>query len=57
MVLAASYEAKAYGVRTPMGEFEASRLCPDAIVVAPRMDAYGAASKAMFEVQRHDALR
>ncbi len=50
VVLAASYEAKAYGVRTPMGQFEASRLCPDAVVVAPRMDAYSAASKAMFAV-------
>ena len=50
VVLAASYEAKAYGVRTPMGQVQARRLCPQAIVVAPRMDAYSAASKAMFEV-------
>src|SRR5262245_57671260 len=50
VVLAASYEAKAYGVRTPMGETQARRLCPQAIVVRPRMQAYSAASKAMFEV-------
>ena len=50
VVLAASYEATAYGVRTPMGQVQARRLCPQAIVVAPRMDAYSAASKAMFEV-------
>jgi DNA polymerase-4 len=50
VVLAASYEAKAYGVRTPMGQVQAMRLCPQAIVVAPRMEAYSAASKAMFEV-------
>jgi DNA polymerase-4 len=50
VVLAASYEAKAYGVRTPMGETQARRLCPQAIVVQPRMEAYSAASKAMFEV-------
>jgi len=50
VVLAASYEAKAYGVRTPMGQVQARLLCPQAIVVAPRMDAYSAASKAMFEV-------
>ncbi|MGZ8583361.1 MAG: DNA polymerase IV [Actinomycetota bacterium] len=50
VVLAASYEAKAYGVRTPMGEVQARRLCPHAIVLTPRMDAYSAASTAMFEV-------
>jgi DNA polymerase-4 len=50
VVLAASYEAKAYGVRTPMGHVQALRLCPGAIVVSPRMEAYSAASKAMFEV-------
>ncbi|MBB5857328.1 DNA polymerase IV [Amycolatopsis umgeniensis] len=50
VVLAASYEAKAYGVRTAMGGGQARRLCPDAIVVPPRMRAYSAASKAVFEV-------
>jgi len=50
VVLAASYEAKAFGVRTPMGGAQARRLCPQAIVVSPRMEAYAAASKAMFEV-------
>ncbi len=50
VVLAASYEAKAFGVYTPMGETQARRLCPQAIVVRPRMEAYSEASKAMFEV-------
>jgi DNA polymerase-4 len=50
VVLAASYEAKAYGIRTPMGAALARRLCPDAVVVRPRMDAYSEASKALFEV-------
>ena len=50
VVLAASYEAKAYGVRTAMGGAMARRLCPAAVVVPPRMAAYVEASKAMFEV-------
>ncbi|HET9288902.1 MAG TPA: DNA polymerase IV [Gaiella sp.] len=50
VVLAASYEAKAYGVRTAMGGRQARRLCPHAVVVPPRMSAYSDASKAMFRV-------
>jgi DNA polymerase-4 len=50
VVLAASYEAKAHGVRTAMGGGQARRLCPHAIVVEPRMSAYTEASKAVFEV-------
>jgi DNA polymerase-4 len=52
VVLAASYEAKAYGVRTAMGGAQARRLCPHAVVVAPRMTAYMRASDAVFEVFR-----
>src|SRR5579863_3028134 len=50
VVLAASYEAKAYGVHAPMGGGLARRLCPHAVVVAPRMAAYAEASRAVFEV-------
>jgi DNA polymerase-4 len=50
VVLAASYEAKAHGVRTAMGAAQARRLCPGAVVVPPRMAAYAAASKAVFAV-------
>ncbi|MDT5314588.1 MAG: polymerase [Mycobacterium sp.] len=52
VVLAASYEAKAYGVRTAMGGRQARQLCPQAIVVPPRMAAYSQASAAVFEVFR-----
>ncbi|MBB4685835.1 DNA polymerase-4 [Amycolatopsis jiangsuensis] len=52
VVLAASYEAKALGVRTAMGGAQARRLCPQAVVVPPRMPVYSAASKAVFEVFR-----
>src|SRR6185312_460311 len=52
VVLAASYEAKAYGVRTAMGGRQARALCPQAVVVPPRMSAYSKASDAVFEVFR-----
>jgi DNA polymerase IV len=50
VVLAASYEAKAFGVRTAMGGRQARRLCPQAVVVPPRMSAYAEASKAVYRV-------
>jgi DNA polymerase-4 len=50
VVLAASYEAKARGVRTAMGGRQALALCPDAVVVPPRFEAYSRASKDVFRV-------
>lgn len=50
VVLAASYEAKAHGVRTAMGLTQARKLCRDAIVVPPRFSAYAEASERVFEV-------
>jgi DNA polymerase-4 len=50
VVLAASYEAKAFGIRTAMGAKQARGLCPWAVVVEPRFSAYVDASKAVFEV-------
>jgi len=50
VVLAASYEAKAFGVRTAMSGGQARRLCPQAALVSPRMSAYAEASKAVFRV-------
>ena len=50
VVLAASYEAKAYGIKTAMGGRQARRLCPHAVVVPPRMSAYSEASKAVFAI-------
>jgi DNA polymerase-4 len=50
VVLAASYEAKAFGVRTAMPAGQARQLCPRAVVVEPRMAAYAEASNAVFEV-------
>src|SRR2546428_6215531 len=53
VVLAASYEARAYGVRSPMGITQARRLCPRAIVVGPRFTAYTEASKKVFDIFEH----
>jgi DNA polymerase-4 len=52
VVLAASYEARAHGVRSAMGGGRARRLCPDAVVVDPRFPAYVEAGRevaAIFE--------
>lgn len=50
VVLAASYEAKAFGVQGAMGGRQAMRLCPQAIVVPPRFDAYVEASRRVFDI-------
>ena len=50
VVLAASYEARAFGVRSAMGGGRARRLCPGAAVVHPRFSAYVEASRAVFDV-------
>ncbi len=50
VVLAASYEAKARGVESGMSGRAARRLCPDVVVVRPRMGAYTDASRALFRV-------
>jgi DNA polymerase IV len=50
VVLAASYEAKAFGVCSAMGGRQARLLCPHAIIVPPRFEAYSDASKAVFAV-------
>jgi DNA polymerase IV len=50
VVLAASYEAKAFGIETAMGGRRARRLCPNAIVVTPRMSAYAQASKDVYAI-------
>jgi DNA polymerase IV len=50
VVLAASYEARAFGVRSAMGATQARRLCPQAVVVPARWPAYSEASKAVFEI-------
>jgi DNA polymerase-4 len=52
VVMAASYEARAYGVRSAMPGFQARRLCPELIFVRTRFDAYQAASQQIREIFR-----
>ncbi|MGI8679648.1 MAG: DNA polymerase IV [Jatrophihabitans sp.] len=50
VVLAASYEAKAFGVRSAMGGRQARALCPTLVVVEPHFEAYVAASRRVFAI-------
>ena len=50
VVTAASYEARAFGVRAGMGGARARRLCPRAVAVKPRWEAYVEASRELFAV-------
>ncbi|MEL6985043.1 MAG: DNA polymerase IV, partial [Actinomycetota bacterium] len=50
VILSPSYEARRLGVRTAMSEGVARRYCPHLEVVAPRMEAYSEASRAVFDV-------
>jgi DNA polymerase-4 len=57
VVCTASYEARPSGVRSAMPMAEALRRCPDAIVVAPRMDAYADVSdRVMAILKRYSPL-
>ena len=50
VVLSASYEARALGIRSAMPSVTARRLCPEAIALSPDMEAYVEASKAVFAI-------
>jgi DNA polymerase-4 len=52
VIVAASYEAKRVGVRTPTNERAAKALCPNAVVMPSRFDAYLEASRAVFDCFR-----
>jgi DNA polymerase-4 len=57
VVCAASYEARAFGVRSAMPAIRAERLCPDAVFVAPDFTRYRAVSHDVRNIfQRHTAL-
>ena len=50
VVLSASYEARACGVRSGMSSTRARRLCPAAVAIPPDFDTYGATSKGIFAI-------
>ncbi len=52
MVIALSYEAKAFGIKRGMRVAEAKRLCPRAVFVPSDYESYGLFSKRMFEILR-----
>jgi DNA polymerase-4 len=52
VVCAASYEARAFGVHSAMPMARARRACPQAVFLAPRFDAYNAASRAVMAILR-----
>src|SRR6202171_2506453 len=50
VVAAASYEARAFGVRSAMSMASAVRLCPALVIVTPDFSRYKAASTAVFSI-------
>ena len=57
VVCAASYEARAFGVRSAMPALRAERLCPEAVFIPPDFTRYRAVSRSTREIfQRHTDL-
>ena len=57
VVAAASYEARAYGVRSAMPMSQAVRLCPHLVIVPPSFTRYRTASAAVFAIVRSRQFR
>src|SRR5438067_10236331 len=52
VVAAASYEARAFGVRSALPMSRAVRLCPELAIVPPDFRKYGAVSERVFSIFR-----
>ncbi len=55
IVMAATYEARAFGVRSAMPAEKAKRLCPGLVVVPADFDSYVRASRQLFRIFRDTA--
>src|SRR5437763_1463994 len=52
VVLSATYEARAFGVRSAMPVSRARRLCPQAVIIPPTHGLYGAVSREVMAIFR-----
>jgi len=52
VIATCNYEARAYGVRSAMASGHALKLCPDLLILRPRMEAYREASREIHEIFR-----
>lgn len=52
IVVTASYEARARGIKATMPVWEARKLCPDLIILPPDFEKYRAMSKRIFDLLR-----
>ncbi|MDH1265850.1 DNA polymerase IV [Pseudomonas sp. GD03944] len=52
VIATCNYEARAYGVRSAMASGHALKLCPDLLIVKPRMDVYKAVSREIHAIFR-----
>ena len=50
VVATCSYEARQFGIHSAMSSYQAHRLCPHAIFVKPRLDAYKQASHSIRQI-------
>jgi len=52
VIATCNYEARAFGVRSAMPSHQALKLCPDLLILKPRMDAYKQASRDIHAIFR-----
>ena len=52
VIATCNYEARAFGVRSAMPSRQALKLCPDLLILKPRMDAYKQASREIHRIFR-----